>query len=111
MPNRLVPMTGKTENIVSLREFFARSASDNQGQRRLLIGAVQRAVTQELTDKQRRVFLLYYAQQRNIPAIAADLGLNKSTVARHLKVARDRLRRLFSYAMIPLQVEDDLRSD
>lgn len=110
MPNRLVHMSEKAENVLSLREFYRRNAADNTPQRRLLSAAVQRAIVHELTEKQRCVFLHYYADQMTIPAIAQLLGLNKSTVARHLKIARTRLQRLFSYTMIPLDVEEDLRS-
>lgn len=100
----------KAERAVSMRSFFDLDAEDNSAQRSAMKQKALEAIRNELTEKQRNVFIRYYAQGETIPAIACELGLNKSTVARHLKVARERLRKIFSYNMIPLMLEDDLRA-
>lgn len=58
---------------------------------------VQRVIDEELTPLQRETLLAYYIQQQNIPEIAADRGVNKSTVSRTLKRAEQKLRRYLKY--------------
>ncbi len=64
---------------------------------KLQLERVQRVIREELTDKQRQTLLAYYIHQQNIPQIAAQRGVHKSTVSRTLKRAEDRLRRYLRY--------------
>ena len=41
--------------------------------------------------------MAYYFQGQNIPAIAREQGVNKSTVCRTLRRAEERLRRFLQY--------------
>ena len=56
-----------------------------------------RVIREELTDKQRQVLLAYYFEEKTIPVIASELGVNKSTVCRTLHRAEDRLKRFLRY--------------
>ena len=58
---------------------------------------VQRVIREELTALQRETLIAYYFQERNIPQIAAERGVNKSTVSRTLRRAEERLRRYLRY--------------
>jgi RNA polymerase sigma factor (sigma-70 family) len=58
---------------------------------------VQRVIDEELTPLQRETLLAYYIQQQNIPQIAEERGVNKSTVSRTLKRAEQKLRRYLKY--------------
>ncbi len=58
---------------------------------------VQRVIREELTDNQREILLAYYISDRNIPQIALDRGVHKSTVSRTLKRAEEKLRRFLKY--------------
>ena len=58
---------------------------------------VQRVMREELTPLQRQTILAYYVQGMNIPQIARDQGVNKSTVSRTLHRAEDKLRRYLRY--------------
>ena len=58
---------------------------------------VQRVIKEELTPLQRETLLAYYYQQQTIPQIAAQRGVNKSTVSRTLRRAEDKLRRYLRY--------------
>ena len=58
---------------------------------------IRRAIAQELTASQREILLAYHVQGKNIPQIAADRGVYKSTVSRTLKRAEDKLRRYLKY--------------
>ncbi len=58
---------------------------------------VQRVIREELTPLQRQTLIAYYFQEQNIPEIAAQRGVNKSTVSRTLHRAEDKLRRYLKY--------------
>ena len=52
---------------------------------------------EELTPLQRETLLAYYIQQKNIPTIAAERGVAKSTVSRTLRRAEGKVRRFLRY--------------
>ena len=58
---------------------------------------LQRVIYGELTQLQRETVIAYYFQERSIPQIAEDRGVNKSTVSRTLKRAEERMRRCLRY--------------
>lgn len=58
---------------------------------------VNQVIREELTEIQRQTLIAYYFQQQNIPQIARDRGVNKSTVSRNLRRAEEKLRRYLKY--------------
>ena len=58
---------------------------------------LRRVIERELTQKQRAVILAYYFQDKTIPQIAAERGVQKSSVSRCLKRAENRVRRCLRY--------------
>ncbi len=62
--------------------------------------AVLQVIRQELSPHQRQVVLLYFFEGKNIPTIAAELGVNKSTVSRTLARAKQNLRRYLQYLLV-----------
>ena len=61
------------------------------------IKRVQRVIQEELTPLQRQTLMDYYFHKLTIPQIAANRGVYKSTVARTLHRAEDKLRRFLKY--------------
>ena len=61
------------------------------------IKRVQRVNREELTPLQRDTLIAYYMEQQTIPQIARKRGVHKSTVARTLHRAEDKLRRFLKY--------------
>lgn len=55
------------------------------------------AVREELTPIQHRYATAYYVHRRKVSEIAAEYGVDKSTVSQTLKRARARLRRVLRY--------------
>ena len=51
----------------------------------------------DLTPLQRETLIAFYFQEQTLTQIAADRGVNKSTVCRTLKRAEDKLRRYLKY--------------
>ena len=58
---------------------------------------VQQVIREELTELQRQTLIAYYFQEQTIPEIAAQRGVNKSTVSRTLRRAEEKLRRFMKY--------------
>ena len=65
--------------------------------REVQLKRVQRVIKEELTELQRQTLTAYYFHQQTIPQIAAERGVNKSTVSRTLRRAEERLRRYLKY--------------
>ena len=58
---------------------------------------IRRVIEMELTQKQREVILAYYFQDKNIPEIAAERGIQKSSVSRGLRRAEKKVRLCLRY--------------
>ena len=54
---------------------------------------------EELTPRQKQMLELYFDQGMNMPQIARALDLNRSTVSRTLRRARERLYRCLRYTL------------
>lgn len=74
-------------------------AADNADQLARLRRNLRQAREQELTPRQREMLELYYEGGLNMPQIAALLGVNRSTVSRTLRRARERLYRCLRYGL------------
>ena len=88
-----------SEWIGDLTVWTRQNAGDNSERLDRLRRGLRRAREQELTPRQRQMVALYYDQGMTIPQIAAELGLNRSTVSRTLRRAKDRLYRCLRYAL------------
>jgi DNA-directed RNA polymerase specialized sigma24 family protein len=69
--------------------------------------AVRKAVENELTDRQKEAVMLCFYGDKSVSRAAEELGLNKSTVSRHLKRARQKIERSLQYGFFPIWRDDD----
>ena len=74
-------------------------AEDNSDQLERLRGNLRRAREEVLTPRQREILALYYDRGLKMPQIARKLGVNRSTVSRTVKRAKERLYRCLRYAL------------
>lgn len=65
-----------------------------------------RVIASELTDLQRELIHEYYDEQKTITEIAKARGVNKSSVSRGLKTARERIGRAMKYGSYRMWRED-----
>ena len=65
--------------------------------REVQLKRVQRVIQEELTPLQRETLVAYYFQEQTLAQIAAERGVNKSTVCRTLHRAEEKLRRFLRY--------------
>ena len=75
------------------------NADDNSEQLSRLRRNLHRARERELTARQREMVALYYDRGLKMPQIARKLGINRSTVSRTVKRAKERLYRCLRYAL------------
>lgn len=61
------------------------------------LARVKRVIQEELTPLQRYTLTAYYLSGQNIPSIARQRGVSKSTVSRTLQRAERKLRRFLQY--------------
>ena len=98
-----LPQTYTSSAAEIAQERYAFDLWKNQGNdddplHRHLINAFRVAVREELTDQQRTYILAYYYEHLTMGEIAQKYAVNKSTVCRTVKRARDRLERVLRYA-------------
>ena len=94
-----------TENSASLRHYQEQEACLRSGrpEHQRMLCVLQRAMTQELTSRQMDCIQGYYFQEQKMSQVADQLGINTSSVSRHLKRARARLARVMGYAFERLE--------
>ena len=80
-------------------ESHAQLYSDNSKQMERLKLSLKKAIDSELTDYQKKVVTEFYFNRKSITEISIDLGVNKSTVSRHLRRAKERLGHALKYGL------------
>jgi RNA polymerase sigma factor, sigma-70 family len=75
------------------------NAEDNSEQLSRLRRNLRRAREQELTPRQNEFLRLYFDEGKNMSEIAAETGVNRSTVSRTLRRARQRLYHFLRYGL------------
>ena len=90
--------TRASEWIGDMAVWLRQNASDNSEQHERLLRNLPKVIKFELTPRQRQVVVMYYFQRKNIPEIAAELGLSRSTISRTLKRGRDRIQKYLKYS-------------
>lgn len=88
-----------SEWIGDMTVWLRANAENNDEQVARLRRNLRRAREQELTKRQQEMVSLYYDQGMTMPQIAERLGVNRSTVSRNLRRARDRLYRFLRYTL------------
>lgn len=58
---------------------------------------IDRVMQEEMTQLERETIIAYYIQERTIPEMARERGVNKSSVSRALNRAEKKLRRYLRY--------------
>ena len=66
-------------------------------ERSVQVRRLKNVIDRELTWHQRRMIMGYYYEKKTVTQLAAELGVNKSTVSRTLNRARRRMSRCLRY--------------
>jgi len=76
---------------------FNPNGTTNSESRKKMKEIISKAIVTELTDMQRICITEYYLNDKKQKEIASELGLNASTVSRHISTARRKLQNIASY--------------
>jgi RNA polymerase sigma factor (sigma-70 family) len=76
---------------------FNPNGTTNSESRKKMKEIISKAIVTELTDMQRICLTEYYLNDKKQKEIASELGLNASTVSRHISTARRKLQNIASY--------------
>ena len=85
--------------IGDLPAWLMEHSETNDEQMERLRRNLKRVRERELTARQRQVLALYYDRKMNIPQIAGELGVNRSTISRTIRRAKKRIHRYFQYSL------------
>lgn len=88
-----------SEWIGDLTVWKQQNDPDNAEQMDRLRRNLRQARERELTPRQRQMVALYYDRGLTMAQIAGRLGVNRSTVSRTLRRARERLYRYLRYGL------------
>ena len=91
--------TGRGREVLGDLAAWERShGEDNSEQMERLRRNLKKVRRQELTPRQEEMIHLYYDLGLNMPQVARQLGVTKSTVSRTLARGRKRLKRYLQYS-------------
>ncbi|WP_298022638.1 sigma-70 family RNA polymerase sigma factor [uncultured Dysosmobacter sp.] len=88
-----------SEWLGDMTVWLRENAADNSEQLDRLRRNLRLARERELTARQRQMLTLYYDHGMSIPQIALKLGLNRSTVSRTIRRAKERLYHCLQYTL------------
>lgn len=96
MQHKKIFLTEENADMISFRNY--ESGNNNNILQRLKMKKImKRAITYELTPKQRYCLCEHFLKGRTMKSIASELELNPSTVTRHIQNALSRLQRVAKY--------------
>ncbi|MDO4743091.1 MAG: sigma-70 family RNA polymerase sigma factor [bacterium] len=78
------------------------SAGDNRLKLNQLQKYLSKAIDTELTDRQKEIIKAFFYDGSSVTEISTRLGINKSTVSRHLKRSKEKLHNVLKYGIYPL---------
>lgn len=101
MRNEIVHFNDESMDIFmyqNWRYFLPDKECRDSETKKLIAKSIIRCIETQLTEKQRRCFTMYVFDGIPQKEIAKELGLNSSTVSRHVKAAKTKLFNLATVA-------------
>ena len=96
MKTKIIHFTSENTSKI-LFSSFNPNGTTNSESRRKMKEIISKAIVTELTDMQRICLTEHYLNDKKQKEIASELGLNASTVSRHISSARRKLQNIASY--------------
>lgn len=87
------------DRLAGMTAWIRENQGDNAEQMARLRRNLRKARQQELTPRQREMVRLYYDEGMTMLQIGELLGVNRSTVSRTLRRAKNRLYRCLRYSL------------
>lgn len=96
MRTQLIHFNDKNTNKILFCNHLSYGATNNEN-RKKMNHILSKAIFSELTEMQRVCIVEYYLNNKKQKQIAVELGINNSTVSRHIAAATKKLRNIASY--------------
>ena len=96
MRTKLVHFNDKNTNKILFLNHLSDGTTNNENRKQMKI-ILSKAIISELTEMQRTCIVEYYINNKKQKQIAIELGVNNSTVSRHIAAATKKLRNIASY--------------
>lgn len=96
MRTEFVHFNDKNTNKITFVKHLSNGSTNNESRKQMKT-ILSKAITTELTEMQRICIVEYYINDKKQKEIAQELGLNNSTVSRHIAAATRKLRNIASY--------------
>ena len=86
-----------TDTLFSFNNFKYKYNSNNSEEYRKILKTLSKIIENELTEKQKICLKLYYHKNLNTVKIANQLGVYPSTVCRHIKNSKKKIKKIMKY--------------
>ncbi len=96
MKTKIIHFTNENTSKILFSSFNPNSTTNSESRRKMK-EIISKAIVTELTDMQRICLTEHYLNDKKQKEIASELGLNASTVSRHISSARRKLQNIASY--------------
>lgn len=80
-----------------ISEIIGDGSESNSARYSLILKVLRSVIENEISERQRQMITLYYFQKMNIPEIANELCVNKSTVSRTISRGRRNIMERLKY--------------
>ena len=96
MKTKIIHFTNENTSKILFTSFNPNGTTNSETRKRMK-EIISKAIVTELTDMQRICLTEHYLNDKKQKEIASELGLNASTVSRHISSARRKLQNIASY--------------
>lgn len=96
MKTKIIHFTNENTSKILFSSFNPNSTTNSESRRKMK-EIISKAIVTELTDMQRICLTEHYLNDKKQKEIASELGLNASTISRHISSARRKLQNIASY--------------
>ncbi|MDR2074575.1 MAG: hypothetical protein LBP36_04400 [Oscillospiraceae bacterium] len=103
MCSKNVSFNDFTESLVGLKRFECDFDEDYSYDWKRLLNSLENIINGELTEKQKICLNLYYNRDVNMTEISKSMGVNISVVSRHIKKAKNRIKKVMLYYLPDLR--------
>ena len=86
-----------TESLISISKYRDSLTDSTDKNYEKMVNSIRNIIKGELTEKQRSCIMLYYGERIKMKDIANQLGMGISSVSRHIKKAKERLKKTMEY--------------
>ncbi len=96
MSNRPLYLDKFIDSVISISK-HKKECFDMDDEHQKMLKVLVKAIDGELTSRQKQCLIMYYGKNMRIVDISRELNVYPSTVSRHIKKSRSRLKTIIGY--------------